>query len=88
LPVRLGDKGEVFVEYLTGRIFVWDGVAASARCWHLLVRREYDGRKLKFCFANAKHKASLRRLASMYADRHFIERAFEDGKSTIGHGQL
>lgn len=84
LAVRAGEKGEVIAEYLTRRVFVWDGEAASARCWHLLVRREIDGRKLKFCFANAKPQASLRRLASMQADRHFVERAFEDAKGTCG----
>lgn len=82
--VRLGEKGEVIAEYLTRRVFVWDGAAPSARCWHLLVRREIGGSKLKFCFANAKPQASLRRLASMQADRHFVERAFEDAKGTCG----
>jgi SRSO17 transposase len=84
LSVRPGEKGEVIAEYLTQRVHVWDGKATTARCWHLLVRREIDGRKLKFCFANAKPQASLRRLASMQADRHFVERAFEDAKSTCG----
>ena len=84
LSVRPGEKGEVIAEYLTRRVFVWDGKATSARCWHLLVRREIGGSKLKFCFTNAKPQASLRRLACMQADRHFVERAFEDAKSTCG----
>lgn len=84
LSIRLGEKGEVMADYLTRRVFVWDGQAPSARCWHLLVRREIGGSKLKFCFANAKPQASLRRLAAMQADRHFVERAFEDAKSTCG----
>lgn len=84
LSVRPGEKGEVIAEYLTRRVFVWDGTAPSARRWHLLVRREIDGSKLKFCSANAKPQASLRRLARMQADRHFVERAFEDAKSTCG----
>lgn len=84
LSVRAGEKGDVVAEYLTRRVFVWDGQAPQARRWHLLVRREIGGKKLKFCFANAKPQASLRRLASMQADRHFVERAFEDAKSTCG----
>ncbi len=84
LSVRTGEKGEVIAEYLTRRVFVWDGSAPRARRWHLLVRREIGGKKLKFCFANAKPQASLRRLASMQADRHFVERAFEDAKGTCG----
>lgn len=84
LSVRTGEKGEVIAEYLTRRVFVWDGRAPRARRWHLLVRREIGGKKLKFCLANAKPQASLRRLASMQADRHFVERAFEDAKGTCG----
>ena len=84
LSVRAGEKGDVVAEYLTQRVFVWDGKAAKARCWHLLVRREIGGSKLKFCLSNAKPQASLRRLASMQADRHFVERAFEDAKGACG----
>lgn len=84
LSVREGEKGEVIADYLTRRVFVWDGQAAQARCWHLLVRREIDGSKLKFCLANAKPQASLRRLAEMQVARHFVERAFEDAKGACG----
>ena len=84
LSVRSGEKGDVVAEYLTQRVFVWDGATTKARCWHLLVRREIGGSKLKFCLSNAKPQASLRRLASMQADRHFVERAFEDAKGACG----
>lgn len=84
LSVRDGEKGEVIAEYLTTRVFVWDGEAAHPRHWHLLVRRELDGSKLKYCLSNAKAKASLRHLATMQAARHFVERAFEDAKSQCG----
>ena len=50
----------------------------------MLVRREIDGTKLKFCLANAKPEASLRRLAEMQVARHFVERAFEDAKGACG----
>ncbi|NTV70021.1 MAG: hypothetical protein HGA71_07750 [Azonexaceae bacterium] len=82
--MRPGEKGEVIGEYLTRLAFVWDSKAPSARCWHPLVRWKIDGSKLKFCFANAKSLASLRRLASMQADRQFVEQAFEYAKSTCG----
>lgn len=84
LSVREGEKGEVIADYLTQRVWLWDGEEAQARCWHLLVRREIDGSKLKFCLSNAKPKASLRRLAEMQAARHFVERAFEDAKGACG----
>lgn len=84
LSVRAGEKGEVVADYLKQRVWLWDGVERQARCWHLLVRREIDGTKLKFCLANAKPEASLRRLTEMQAARHFVERAFEDAKGACG----
>ena len=84
LAVRAGEKGEVVADYLKQRVWLWDGVERRARCWHLLVRREIDGVKLKFCLANAKPEASLRRLTEMQAARHFVERAFEDAKGACG----
>ena len=84
LALREGEKGVLIAEYLSAPVFVWDGQADRARLWHLLVRRELDGSKLKFCLSNAKPKASLRQLATMQASRHFVERAFEDAKSHCG----
>lgn len=87
LSVREGEKGDVVAEYLSERIWLWDGTEPRARCWHLLVRREIDGSKLKFCLSNAKPNARLRRLADMQASRHFVERAFEDAKGACGMAQ-
>jgi len=84
LSVREGEKGEVVADYLKQRVWLWDGSEQRARCWHLLVRREIDGTKLKFCLSNAKPEASLRRLADMQVARHFVERAFEDAKGACG----
>ncbi len=84
LSVREGEKGEVVADYLKQRVWLWDGVEQRARCWHLLVRREIDGAKLKFCLSNAKPETSLRRLADMQVARHFVERAFEDAKGACG----
>jgi hypothetical protein len=50
LSVRPGEKGEVIAEYLTRRVFVWDGKAPTARCWYLLVRKETEGNKRKILF--------------------------------------
>jgi len=84
LSVRDGEKGEVVADYLTQRVWLWDGKEQQARCWHLLVRREIDGTKIKFCLSNAKSDASLRHLAEMQVARHFVERGFEDAKGACG----
>lgn len=84
LSVHEGGKGDLVADYLRERVWLWDGTEARARCWHLLVRRELDGSKLKFCLSNAKPEASVRRLANMQVARHFVERAFEDAKGACG----
>ncbi len=84
LSVREGEKGFVVADYLTHRVWLWDGEERKARCWHLLVRRELDGTTLKFCLSNAKPNVSLKRLAAMQAARHFVERGFEDAKGACG----
>jgi len=87
LSVREGEKGDIIAEYLSERVWLWDGAQKRARCWHLLVRREIDGSKLKFCLSNSKPATSLRRLADMQVARHFVERAFEDAKGACGMAQ-
>ena len=75
---------EVIADYLKQRVWLGDGAEERTRCWHLLVRREIDGSKLKFCLSNAKPDASMRRLADMQVAWHFVERAFEDAKGACG----
>jgi hypothetical protein len=84
LSIRDGEKGEVVAGCLTQRVWVWDGEAPSASRWHLLVRRELDGTKLKLGLSNAKPTASLRRLAEMQGARHFVEQSFREAKSACG----
>lgn len=84
MKLRDGEKGEVVAEFMMARVFVWDGKLPAGRHWHLLVRREIGGEKLKFCLSNAKTGVSLRQLVTMQASRHFVERAFEDAKNACG----
>jgi hypothetical protein len=84
MKLRDGEKGEVLAEFLTCRVFVWNGKAERTRHWHLLVRREIGGDKLKYCLSNARPSASLRQLVTMQASRYFVERALEDARSACG----
>ena len=72
----MGEKDEVVADYLKQRVWLWDGAEQRTHCWHLLVRREIDSSKRKFCLSNAKPEASL-------VARHFVERAFEDAKGPV-----
>lgn len=85
VSVRPGTKGEVRVEALHRRVWLWDGREEKARLWHLVVIREVSSKKtIKYVLSNAPAETSLERLVQMQRQRFWIERSFEDGKSDSG----
>jgi SRSO17 transposase len=83
--VRPGAKGELRVEALHGRAWLWDGSEQQARLWHVVATREIGSRdKVKYALSNAPEEISLERLVQMQRQRFWIERSFEDGKSETG----
>jgi hypothetical protein len=40
--LRETTKGELVVEVLHRRVWLWDKKSPTARCWHLIVRREVN----------------------------------------------
>lgn len=85
VSVRSGTKGELRVEALHGRVWLWDGQESTARCWHALAIRELASPEtIKYVLSNAPEETSLERLVQMQRQRFWIERSFEDGKSESG----
>lgn len=85
VAVRPGTKGEVRVEALHGRVWLWDGREERARFWHVVVIREVSSPEtIKYVLSNAPAQTSLERLVQMQRQRFWIERSFEDGKSESG----
>jgi len=85
VAVRPGTKGEVRVEALHGRVWLWDGREETARFWHVVVIREVSSPEtIKYVLSNAPAETSLERLVQMQRQRFWIERSFEDGKSESG----
>jgi SRSO17 transposase len=85
VAVRPGTKGEVRVEALHGRVWLWDGREQTARFWHVVVIREVSSPEtIKYVLSNASAETSLERLVQMQRQRFWIERSFEDGKSESG----
>jgi len=83
--LRDGTKGELIVEILHQRAWIWDKNEAHARHWHLLVRRELNSQETcKYSLSNAPAETGTQQLAQMQGQRYWIERAFEDGKSESG----
>jgi SRSO17 transposase len=81
-------KGELLVEVLHRRVWLWDRKSSVARCWHLIVRRELNSSAtIKYSLSNAAPGTSVTKLAKMQAQRFWIERAFQDAKSHVGMAQ-
>lgn len=85
VTLRDSTKGELTIEVLHQRVWLWDGVEPAAQCWHLLVRRELGARAdLKYSLSNAAAETPVLRLAQMQGQRFWVERTFQDGKSHAG----
>ena len=86
-PLRLREstKGELRIEVLQRRVWLWDNKETEARHWHLMVRREVKARdEIKYSLSNAPPETPVHRLAQMQGQRYWIERSFQDGKSQAG----
>jgi SRSO17 transposase len=85
VTLRDSTKGELAIEVLHRRAWLWDGTEPAAHCWHLLVRRELGARAdLKYSLSNAAAETPVLRLAQMQGQRFWVERTFQDGKSHAG----
>ena len=87
VTLRDTTKGQLQVEVLHRRVWLWDGEEAQAQHWHLIVRREIEQpQKLKYSLSNAPAATPLSRLAFMQGQRYWIERALQDAKQDVGLG--
>jgi SRSO17 transposase len=84
VQVRDTTKGELVVDMLHQRVWLWDREEPGAHQWHLVVRREVDGSKTKYSLSNAPEGTPLARLAFQQAQRFWVERAFQDAKQHCG----
>lgn len=85
LTLREGEKGVLVADYLHLPVWVWDGEEETARCWHLLVRREVGANDIShYCLSNAPMDTPWQELARVQAQRFFIEHSFREAKSECG----
>ncbi len=87
VTLRDTTRGELQVDILQKRVWLWDRKEEQARHWHLLVRREVDSRdEIAYSLSNAPEDVPALRLAQMQGQRFWVERSFQDGKSNVGLG--
>jgi SRSO17 transposase len=85
LTLREGEKGWLVADYLQTSVWVWDGEEETARCWHLLVRREVGADSVShYGLSNAPQETPWQELARVQAQRFFIEHSFREVKSECG----
>ena len=84
IQVREGTKGMVFVQARRRRVWLWDGKEKTARNWWLVVIRDSLTGEIKWFISNAKASATLTTLVQKHATRFWIERVFQDGKTSVG----
>ncbi len=83
--LRDSTRGELRVDIAHRRVWLWDGEEATARCWHLIVRREVGSpTTIKYTVSNAPADTPRLRLAQMQGARYWVERTFEDAKGECG----
>ena len=86
--LRQGTKGEIRVQFIHQRVYLWDGEEATAKLWHLIARRalDKDGQPeaASWSLSNAPADTPAVELVAMACARYFIERSFQDAKSTVG----
>jgi SRSO17 transposase len=86
--LRDGTKGEIRVEFIHQRVYLWDGEEGCAKLWHLVARRALDAQgraeKTSWTLSNAPADTQAAQIVAMACARYFIERGFQDAKSSLG----
>jgi len=84
IAVRSSTKGPLKVLAKRRRVFVWDGEEEQAReCWAVCIRNP-DNNETKWFVSNAPRSETLGSLVGKHAVRYWIERAFQDTKTSLG----
>lgn len=83
LTIRQATQGPLRANVLIKSVWLWEeGAERSER--RTVVARQYEDGKIKISWTNAPEGSRAEELAYMQAQRHWIERSFEDAKSELG----
>ena len=86
IEIRKTTQGKLRARIWVVPIWVWDEKSPIAHRRTLVAREEEDG-KIKASWTNAPQGLSWEELAYVQAQRHWIERTFQDCKSQLGMAQ-
>jgi SRSO17 transposase len=89
VEVRSSTGGTVEVNYVSERVWLWDGKEECARLWWALAWQNPDEgpkARIHYALSNAGADATVSELVKHGVHRYWIERTFQDGKSEAGMG--
>lgn len=85
LTIRQGAKGAMKARVLHRIVWIWDGKSQEAEKVHLVVsKRGQKSQHIKYSVSNTPEGTPIERLAYMQAQRYWVERALQNGKSETG----
>jgi SRSO17 transposase len=83
ISVRESTKGTLTQKAYRQEIWLWDGEERKARRWWLTIVKCSDG-EIKAFICNAGTAVTLQKIVEAHALRYWIERTFQDAKTSIG----
>lgn len=84
VEIREADKGVIRVDACARRVWFWDGQEKQARCWWAVCVIDETSGDTKFFVSNAAADTPLEELVRKHAVRFWIERGFQDAKTSLG----
>ena len=84
VEIRDTTKGKLFSYAYRKRLYVWDGLEKHARERWLVITQDPITNEVKYFLSNADTSVSLTTLVRKHAQRFWIERTFQDGKTSVG----
>lgn len=84
VTVRNTSKGKLIVNAYRAMVYMWDGKERQATKRWLVILHDPIANEKKWFLSNADEGASLKTLVEKHAHRYWIERTFQDGKTSVG----
>jgi SRSO17 transposase len=82
--VRDSTKGRIELQASARRVWLWDAQEQESRQWWAVCVIDSDTAERKFFLSNAPASISLAELVRKHAGRYWIERSFQDAKTSVG----
>lgn len=84
VSVRETTEGTLRLLAYRRQVHTWDGEEKHARKWWLVLTVDPKTNKKNYILCNAEESVSLITMVQKHACRFWIERAFQDGKTSVG----